>query len=352
MTVRRTMAVVEDSRFEGHRGPAGHPERPERLHAVGDALAAFEPQLERLAPRLAEDDEIGRVHTADHVRGVSEAAALGPGRLDEDTYVARESAEIARLAAGGTIEVARSVARGQCDVGIAAVRPPGHHAESQYPMGFCLLNNVAIAARALQADEQVGKLMILDWDVHHGNGTQHSFDADPSVLYVSSHQYPYYPGTGDFGEAGRGPGEGTTVNVPLPAGCSDAEYVGVLQRIVVPAARAFRPELLLVSCGFDAHRDDPLASMDVTEEGFRAMGRIARALADELCAGRLVFVLEGGYALSGLREGTQAVLETALEPSPPDPPAAIPTPNGSVLKHVVGRAAAVHGDRIPDFGAA
>jgi acetoin utilization deacetylase AcuC-like enzyme len=219
-------------------------------------------------------------------------------------------------------------------------------------MGFCLLNNVAIAARALQDEDGVGRILVVDWDVHHGNGTQEIFEDDPSVLYFSTHQWPYYPGTGDFGEIGRGPGEGTTVNVPLPAGCGDDEHVGAFQRVLVPIAHDFRPEMILVSCGFDAHADDPLASMNVSERGFHALATIVRALADTLCAGRVAFVLEGGYASSGLREGTRALLDVLVADRTPAPPAAVDAPAGSVLRRVAERAAAVHGGRHRGVGAA
>jgi acetoin utilization deacetylase AcuC-like enzyme len=218
-------------------------------------------------------------------------------------------------------------------------------------MGFCLYNNVAVAARALQAEEGVARVLILDWDVHHGNGTQHTFEDDPSVLYFSTHQFPYYPGTGAFGEAGVGRGAGATVNVPMPAGCGDAEYVGALQRLFAPVARAFRPDLLLVSCGFDAHRDDPLAAMEVSAEGFLAMAAIVRAAADELCGGRVVFALEGGYAPSGLAEGTAAVLEAALRPEALVV-APVEMPAGSLLRRLVDSAVEVHGARFPGLGAA
>ena len=174
-------------------------------------------------------------------------------------------------------------------------------------MGFCLFNNAAIAARAVQREAGVERVLVLDWDVHHGNGTQHTFETDPSVLYVSTHQYPFYPGTGAAGEIGIGRGEGATLNVPMPAGCGDAEYVGVFQRVIAPAARAFRPDYWIVSCGFDAHEDDPLAAMRVTQSGYAALTAIVRALADELSGGRMLFVLEGGYSLRGLREGTRRV---------------------------------------------
>ncbi len=215
-------------------------------------------------------------------------------------------------------------------------------------MGFCLFNNAAIAARALQAEDGVERILILDWDVHHGNGTQHFFEEDPSVLYISTHQYPYYPGTGDAVEAGVGAGVGTTLHIPMPAGCGDTAYVGALQRLLFPAALAFRPEIVLVSCGFDSHADDPLGGMEVSEAGFHDMAAITRALAEDLCGGRLVFLLEGGYAASGLREGMGAVLDALLQPQ--DPPARLEMPPGSTLSAVVGRCATVHAGHFPGIG--
>jgi acetoin utilization deacetylase AcuC-like enzyme len=275
------------------------------------------------------------------------------GRIDADTYFTGQSFEIARLAAGGTIDLARAIMRGEARAGLAAVRPPGHHAEADRAMGFCLLNNVAIAARAIQAEFGAPRILILDWDVHHGNGTQHIFEDDPSVLYVSTHQFPFYPGTGDFGEAGTGRGLGTTLNVPMPAGCGDPEYIGVMDRLIVPAVRHFRPELILVSCGFDAHRDDPLASMEISLAGFQTLARRVRQLADEVCEGRLLHVLEGGYALTGMREGTRAVMESLVASEALEVLAHRDDDleAGSVLRGLVDRVAAVHGGRIPDLGA-
>ena len=346
---RSPIAVVEDPRFGRHRAPANHPERPERLAAVHEALALREQYLLPTAPRTATTDEILRVHTREHFELVAEAARRAPAQIDADTYVSPESFDVALLAAGSSIDLARRVAAKEVKAGIAAIRPPGHHAEAHGPMGFCLFNNIAITARALQAESGVERILILDWDVHHGNGTQHFFEEDPSVLYISTHQYPYYPGTGDVVEAGVGAGIGSTLNIPLPAGCGDTEYVGALQRLLVPAALAFRPEIVLVSCGFDSHADDPLGGMEVSEAGFRDMAAITRALAEDLCGGRLVFLLEGGYAASGLREGTGAVLDALLQPL--DPPASLEMPRGSTLSAVVGRCATVHAGHFPGIGA-
>jgi acetoin utilization deacetylase AcuC-like enzyme len=351
MGVTRSVGVIQDSRYREHRAPEGHPERPDRLAAVEEAIAGRAESLSPLAPRQAEDEEILRIHQRAHLQSISAAVTRAPTQLDPDTYVSSRSLEVARLAAGGSIDLARAVARGDLSAGLAAVRPPGHHAEAHRAMGFCLFNNIAIAAAALRAEEGVERILILDWDVHHGNGTQRSFEEDPNLLYFSTHQYPFYPGTGGFDEAGTGRGEGATVNVPLPAGCNDEAYLGVLQRILVPVARAFRPEILLVSAGFDAHRDDPLGGMHVGEEGFAAMASIVRSLADEVCGSRLAYFLEGGYAISGLRQGTGAVLDAALPPEAPSLPGPVEAPGGSLLSKLVGLVISVHGRRYPKLGA-
>jgi acetoin utilization deacetylase AcuC-like enzyme len=348
---RNKFGVIEDPRYREHRGPPGHPERPERLAAVARALDAVRPALTALPARCADDAEILRVHERALLDRVAAAVAAAPGHLDPDTFVARESLTAARLAAGAAIDLAAAVARGSVRTGLAAVRPPGHHAETDRAMGFCLFNNVAIAARALQAEHGVGKVLILDWDVHHGNGTQHTFESDPSVLYFSMHQFPYYPGTGSFGELGFGRGEGATVNVPLPAGAGDAEYVGVMQRVFAPVVLGFRPELILVSAGFDAHRDDPLAAMNVSGAGFAALSGIVRALAEEVCGGRVACVLEGGYAASGLEEGVGALLAASLAERAPIPAAVSAAPD-SLLGRVVERVVGIHGQRFPGLGAA
>ena len=349
MSARRATVVVEAERCREHAVPEGHPERPARLDAVHAAVAARERALERIPARPATPEEVLRVHAREHLALVAEAARRAPVHLDPDTPVSPGSLDAALLAAGASIDLARRVAAGGA-AGLAAVRPPGHHAESTYAMGFCLFNNVAIAARALQAKDGVERILILDWDVHHGNGTQHCFEADPNVLYASTHQFPFYPGTGAAHEAGRDAGLGATLNVPMPAGCGDAEYVGVFQRIIAPAARAFHPDYWIISCGFDAHEDDPLAAMHVTQSGYAALTAIVRALADELSCGRMLFVLEGGYSLLGLREGVAATI-TGLLADAPAPPAARGLAPGSALEKLVARAVAVHGARIPGLGA-
>jgi acetoin utilization deacetylase AcuC-like enzyme len=349
MDAQRAVEVIADPRYAAHAVPQGHPERPERLAAVGAALDAFGDALARRAPRPADEAELLAVHDRAHIEHLRRAAAQAPAQLDPDTFVAAASYDVALLAAGACVDLATRVASGAARSGFAAVRPPGHHAEGDRAMGFCLLNNAAIAARAVQREAGVERLLVLDWDVHHGNGTQHTFEADPSVLYVSTHQYPFYPGTGSAGEIGVGRGEGATLNVPMPAGCGDAEYIGVFQRVIAPAARAFRPDYWIVSCGFDAHEDDPLAAMRVSRSGYAALTAIVRALADELSQGRMLFVLEGGYSLRGLSEGVDALIAGLLAPAAA-PPAAVDLARGSALEKLVARAEAVHGARIPGIG--
>ena len=349
-TTTSDVGVIEDPRYLGHEGPLGHPERPDRLRAVSDAIATHEAHITRVEARPALDEEILLVHERAHLEHLHAAAERAPGNLDPDTYLSPGSEEIARLAAGAASELALRIARGELRAGLAAVRPPGHHAEADRAMGFCLLNNAAIATRVVQQAAGVDRVLLLDWDVHHGNGSQHSFEGDPSVLYASTHQFPFYPGTGDFGERGHGQGEGSTLNIPLPAGCGDTEYLGVMRRLLVPITEQWRPDMIIVSCGFDAHRDDPLGGMAVSGEGFAGMTHILRALADALCGGRLLLVLEGGYALSGLLDATEKTLEALLAEHaiPPHPTDLVP---GSVLERVISRVDQAQGEFFSGLGA-
>ncbi len=300
---RADVGLVLDPVFETHDTGPGHPERAERLRSIVSAVASrgLLERVRRVEPEPAGDELLLLTHDADHVRRVEAACASGARVLDAmDTVICPESAAVARLAAGSVVALAREVARGRLPRGFAAVRPPGHHAERDLAMGFCLFNNAAIAARYLREREGVGRVLIVDWDVHHGNGTQHIFEEDPTVFYFSVHQFPLYPGTGSSRERGRGPGVGATLNCPLPPGSGDAEFLGALEGSLEPAAESFRPEFVLVSAGFDAHRADPLANLEVTTEAYGEATRIVRRVAERHAGGRLVSVLEGGYDLDAL----------------------------------------------------
>jgi acetoin utilization deacetylase AcuC-like enzyme len=306
------VGLYDHPAFREHDSGAGHPERPERLDAVrrGIREAGLESRLPLLTPRPASRDELRTVHSAAHIDRV--AATEGrTHRFDPDTQAGPLSYAAALLAAGSVVAAIDRVLAGDIDRAFCAVRPPGHHAEADRAMGFCLFNNVAVgAARALAAG--LTRVAVLDFDVHHGNGTQDIFYDDPRVLYVSSHAYPFYPGTGGLDEVGESKGTGFTVNLPLPGTMGDAEYGRIYSEIVEPVVRAFDPELVLVSAGFDPHRDDPLAGMAVTERGFAAIAASCLAGASGAAKGRAVFVLEGGYDLDGIAASSGAVMKALL----------------------------------------
>ncbi len=262
-------------------------------------------RLVALTPKPATKAEIETVHSATHRQHVQQVAAQGGGYLDPDTYVNARSYEIALLAAGGVNTAVRTILKAEQDVtnAFCLVRPPGHHATPERGMGFCLFNNVAIGTRVAQKQIASGRVMIVDLDVHHGNGTQKVFFDDPSVLYFSTHQYPHYPGTGHWREQGSGKGQGTTVNVPLPAQVGDTGYAAVYDRLLWPLAQRFQPHLILVSVGFDGHWKDPLAMMALSLTGYARLVRKLCDIAEQLCDGRLVFVLEGGYDLDVMAFG-------------------------------------------------
>jgi acetoin utilization deacetylase AcuC-like enzyme len=305
------LGLILDRVFEQHLTGAGHPERPERLEAIRRAI-----EREGIAERAevcplesAGDDLLCRVHDAQHVRRVERACSEGESQIDSmDTAIGADSARVARLAAGSLVGLCRRVARGEIDRGFAALRPPGHHAEHDLAMGFCLFNNVAIAARYLLEREGLSRVMIVDWDVHHGNGTQHLFERDADVFYFSVHQSPLYPGTGARDERGIGAGQGTTLNCPLPPGTGDDGFLGALRDELLPAAERFRPEFVLVSAGFDAHAADPLGGLRVSTEAYAEATRIVLDLARRSAGGRVVAALEGGYDLEALAASVLAHL--------------------------------------------
>ena len=307
------LILISSDRFVEHQTPPGHPEGPERAEVMGAVAAQWAQRGgEVVAPREATHEQLARVHDADYLRRLSETAGRAVA-LDQDTYTSPESHEIALLAAGAAIDAIERVMGRSHQAALALVRPPGHHAERDRAMGFCLYNNVAVAAAHARAIGR-GRVAIVDFDVHHGNGTQHRFEDDPSVMYVSIHQWPYYPGTGASDEIGVGQGKGFTVNLPLEAGAADADYRLVFEEVVVPVLRQFKPDALLVSAGFDAHERDPLASMRLTTASFGAMASELGRVAEECCSGRMALVTEGGYDLRALAASLEAVVEVLSSP--------------------------------------
>lgn len=304
----------------------GHPERPDRIRAIASAVRQaglidspnpFAPikgdfgdfpecqnkLVELPYPLAAGEQWLRTIHTAAHIENIRQACAHGSTVLDEgDTPVCHESFEVALLAVGAVLQGCDAVMGQRVDRVFCAVRPPGHHAEPDKPMGFCLFANVAIGARYLQQQHKLGRVAIVDFDVHHGNGTQAAFINDPSVMFISLHQDPRtcYPGTGYAIETGMGAGQGLTLNIPFPAGSNDQDYLKAMHDIVLPALEKFGPEALLISAGFDAHRDDPLAQIELTEDGFFGITQLLAQSADKLCQGRIISVLEGGYNLAAL----------------------------------------------------
>ncbi len=291
-----------------------HVENATRLEAIISHLeqTRLKQQLTPIRPRAASIEEVSLVHHKQYISHVQDIAQKGGGWLDADTVMSSSSYEAAIYAAGGAIRATEAVMNGEVDSAFALVRPPGHHATSQRAMGFCLFNNIAIATKYALARYQLERILIIDFDVHHGNATQETFYDNPQVLYISTHQYPFYPGTGSIGETGSGGGKETTVNIPLMAGCGDAEYLQVFEQIIVPAARRFDPSLILVSAGYDAHWADGIALMQMSTTGFVQIVGAIRGLADELCSGRLVFTLEGGYNLTALATSIKATFDVLL----------------------------------------
>ncbi len=310
----KTGLVYHPAYLEHDMG-AGHPESPNRLRAIMQQLeqSGTAARLTRLAPRKAEDEWITQIHTASYLEMLkAEAPATGRVSLDADTSMSPGSLTAAYLAAGGALAAVDAIMSKDVDHVFCAVRPPGHHAEAGHAMGFCLFNNVAIAARYAQKRYGLSRVLIVDWDVHHGNGTQHSFEEDPSVLFFSTHQFPHYPGTGRAIERGRGAGAGFTINVPMEAGEGDEEYRAVFQKTLVPAADAFKPEFVIISAGFDAHQDDPLAGMGLTEEGYEDLTGIVAGIAKRHANGRILSSLEGGYNLTALSASVDRHIQALL----------------------------------------
>ena len=308
---RQTGLLFDDVYLRHLSGNTGHPERPERLSAIWNGLeqAGVLKSLYRLMPRRATEDELALVHDRSYLDLTRRELGnvKGPKELSTgDTLVSADSYEVAHFATGGVLNAVDAVMAGQVKNAFCAVRPPGHHATPTRGMGFCIYNNIAIAARYVQKVHGVRRVLIVDWDYHHGNGTQDIFYEDDSVFYFSTHDYGAYPGTGGPAETGSGKGLGTTLNVPLPGGASDAQILQAFESRLVPAARRFRPDFILISAGFDGMRNDLLGRFDITPRGFAVITRVVTKLAAELCQGRIVSVLEGGYRLDGLAESVTA----------------------------------------------
>jgi acetoin utilization deacetylase AcuC-like enzyme len=306
----RKTAVYRHDLFLEHDPGYDHPESPDRLRVIYEQLDKEAIGEHFLFPQFdpASRESIELIHSHSLLQRVADTRGRDHDFLDADTRTSAESYDAACLAAGALIDGVTRIEQGEIDNAFCLVRPPGHHAERDQSMGFCLFNNVAIAARWAGKELGMKRIMIVDWDLHHGNGTQHSFYDSDRVLYLSSHQYPYYPGTGALLETGQGTGEGYTVNVPLPGGQGDMEFARIYNELVVPVARAYKPELILVSCGFDIYNGDPLGAMQVSAEGFAWMTRSMVEVAGQVCDGRLLITLEGGYNLTGMRDGALAVL--------------------------------------------
>jgi acetoin utilization deacetylase AcuC-like enzyme len=305
-----SFGLCTDARWRLHRPPGAHPEHPDRLAAIERALdgAGLIARAVACAPRPATLPELRSVHDAAYVEAIErQLGAGGSGWLDPDTYYSEGTLEAARLASGAAVDLTARVLDGELDSAAAFVRPPGHHATRDRAMGFCIYNHVAVAAQAARA--RGAKVAIFDWDVHHGNGTEEIFFEDPDVLYVSTHEWPQYPGTGRAEDRGRGRGEGFNVNVPLPSGTGPEAYLAAFRERVLPPLERFRPDLLLISAGFDAHRDDPLGGLLLLDETYatltRALGQVQP---------RRVVLLEGGYHLDALARSARRVVETLLDP--------------------------------------
>ena len=313
-----TGLLYDDIYLRHLSGNTGHPERPERLISIKKALdgAGLTQSLYAIHPRRVTQEELELVHKPSYIALVRRELSDVQGTRElstGDTLVSAGSLEAAEFAAGGVLNAVDAVMQGKVKNAFAAVRPPGHHATPTRGMGFCIFNNVAIAARYVQKKYGARRVLIVDWDYHHGNGTQDTFYEDGSVFYFSTHHYGAYPGTGSAMETGAGKGAGKILNVPLPPGASDAQILEAFQTRLVPAARNFKPDFILISAGFDGMRNDLLGVFDITPAGFAAITRIVVDLSKELCQGRLVSVLEGGYRLDGLAESVVAHLQTLRE---------------------------------------
>jgi acetoin utilization deacetylase AcuC-like enzyme len=328
----RMLLVAMDAQFQDHDTGSGHPERPARLRAVRSALIqlGLDGEETHIAARRATRAALERVHTAAYLDSLEHLSETGGGQIDGDTVVSARSWDVARLAAGTGLAAIDKLRAGDGSAALLAVRPPGHHAVRAHGMGFCLINNIAVAAGELTA--LGNRVVIIDWDAHHGNGTQDIFEADPNVLYVSLHQWPLYPGTGSVNEVGTGPGRGTTINIAVPPGATGDVYLSAFDRVIEPACERFRPDWVLISAGFDAHRADPLTDLGLSSGDFADLTRRAMALAP--APGRFIMFLEGGYDLEALQHSVIAAASTMMDETQRPEPSTHGGPNSGVVERV------------------
>lgn len=313
--MERKTGVVKDNRYLDHKTGVHHVEIPQRLAAVYGMLdrSGLSDRLHVISPRLASLEEINRVHDLDYIERIIDTSGEPYRYLDPDTVTSENTCITAFLAAGGVIEAVRAVMSDEVNNSFAFIRPPGHHAERNRQMGFCIFNNIAVAVEYARKQFGLRRILIVDWDVHHPNGTQHIFEHSDEVLVFSTHRYPFFPGSGSANEVGYDKGRGYTVNVPLAAHSSDSDYVSVYKNLLLPLGMEFKPQLVLVSAGFDTHYDDPIGGMKLTEKGYSYMTSIVREIAEKTCRGRFVIVLEGGYDLGAIRKSSRKVLDVMIE---------------------------------------
>lgn len=317
----RSVGIIRDARYLNHSAGDYHPESPDRLQTIYDRLDQDDVRgrYQLISPRFASEEELTWNHTPQYIELLAKTAGRAPCRLDPDTGTSAGSWDAARLAVGGVFAGLDAIASSDVNTAFALVRPPGHHAETDRAMGFCLFNNIALGAYYAINRLSYRRVLIVDWDLHHGNGTQNSFYASPDILYFSTHQYPYYPGSGSAQETGTAQGDGFTVNVPVDPGAGDLDFAAVFNHILLPIGKAFSPDLILVSAGFDIYEQDPLGGMRVSILGFAYLARCLLSLAESTCQGKTLFCLEGGYHLRGLRDGVLAVLNECEGNSQLDP---------------------------------
>jgi len=306
-----SIGLVHDPIFQKHNPGKFHCESPFRLEAITKALTAWPNfgQTSIIPLRIPKKNEILRVHSTTHLTRIA-ATAKKKIFLDQDTHTSSDSYEVALLAAGSLLNLCDAALKNEINAGIALTRPPGHHASTNQAMGFCLFNNVAIAAKHLLEHHGLKRIIIIDWDVHHGNGTENIFFCNKNVFYFSIHQFPFYPGTGLLNTVGGNNAKGYTLNIPLTSGQDDLSYIQIFEKLLVPIVRQFKPEFILISAGFDSHRDDPLGGMQITEAGFAGMSLIIKELADEFCPNNMIMTLEGGYNPTAQAKSIIAILDT------------------------------------------